>query len=105
MRDLLVDQMDKAGALVAQRGEVYGHPEEDFRRVAAMTAPLYECQDEVLRHVLYMIIVKVCRLIVTPSHADSWLDIVGYARTAAMVIDRRNAKAQRPAYRPEELDA
>ena len=105
MKDLLVDQMDKAGALVAQRGEVYGHPEEDFRRVSEMTAPLYECQDVVLRHVLYMIIVKICRLIVTPSHADSWLDIVGYARTAAMVLDRRAAASSRPRTRPEDIHA
>ena len=105
MKELLVDKMDQAGALTAERGRVYGHPQEDFERVAAMTAPLADCQDVVLRHVLYMIIVKICRLIVTPAHEDSWLDIVGYARTAAMVLDRRNAKVQRPNYRPEELDA
>jgi hypothetical protein len=105
VKELLVDKMDAAGALIAERGRVYGHPQEDFERVAAMTAPLADCQDAVLRHVLYMIIVKICRLIVTPTHEDSWLDIVGYARTAAMVVDRRAAAPQRPQYRPEELDA
>ena len=105
MKELLVDKLDAAGALIAERGRVYGHPQEDFERVAAMTAPLADCQDVVLRHVLYMIIVKICRLIMTPTHEDSWLDIVGYARTAAMVVDRRAAAPQRPQYRPEELDA
>jgi hypothetical protein len=105
VKELLVDKMDAVGALIAERGRVYGHPQEDFERVAAMTAPLADCQDVVLRHVLYMIIVKICRLIVTPTHEDSWLDIVGYARTAAMVVDRRAAAPQRPQYRPEELDA
>lgn len=105
MKELLVDKMDAAGALIAERGRVYGHPQEDFERVATMTAPLADCQDAALRHVLYMIIVKICRLIVTPTHEDSWLDIVGYARTAAMVLDRRAAAPQRPQYRPEELDA
>jgi hypothetical protein len=105
VKELLVDKLDAAGALIAERGRVYGHPQEDFERVAAMTAPLADCQDAVLRHVLYMIIVKICRLIVTPTHEDSWLDIVGYARTAAMVVDRRAAAPQRPQYRPEELDA
>jgi hypothetical protein len=105
VKELLVDKLDAAGALIAERGRVYGHPQEDFERVAAMTAPLADCQDVVLRHVLYMIIVKICRLIVTPTHEDSWLDIVGYARTAAMVVDRRAAAPQRPQYRPEELDA
>jgi hypothetical protein len=87
--------MDEAGALTEQRGRVYGHPQEDFERVATMTAPLADCQDVVLRHVLYMIIVKICRLIVTPTHEDSWLDIVGYARTAAMVLERRSGAAKR----------
>ena len=105
MKELLVDKMDAVGALIAERGRVYGHPQEDFERVAAVSAPLADCQDAVLRHVLYMIIVKICRLIVTPTHEDSWLDIVGYARTAAMVVDRRAAAPQRPQYRPEELDA
>ena len=105
MKELLVDKLDAAGALIAERGRVYGHPQEDFERVAAMTAPLADCQDVVLRHVLYMIIVKICRLIMTPTHEDSWLDIVGYARTAAMILDRRAAAPQRPQYRPEELDA
>jgi hypothetical protein len=102
VRRLLVDQMDQAGALTAERGRVYGHPQEDFERVAVMTAPLADCQDVVLRHVLYMIIVKICRLIVTPAHEDSWLDIVGYARTAAMVLDRRSADAERPKPKPED---
>ena len=88
----LVEQMDEVAALVKQRGEVYGPPEVDFGYVAQMVGPLQNCPDRVLRHVLYMIVVKIVRLITTPSHADSWLDIVGYARTAAMIIDRRNKK-------------
>lgn len=89
MSQSLVDKMDKVGALTDERGRVYGPPQEDFKRVAHMARPLEACQDTVLRHVMYMIVVKICRLIVTPNHEDSWLDIVGYARTAAMVIDAR----------------
>jgi len=37
MKELLVDKMDQAGALTAERGRVYGHPQEDFERVAAPT--------------------------------------------------------------------
>lgn len=105
MIELLVDKMDAAGALTAERGSVYGHPQEDFGRVVHMAEPLAQCKDAVLRHVLYMIIVKICRLIVTPNHEDSWLDIVGYARTAAMILDRRGAADLKPIYRPEDLDA
>jgi len=92
MKELMVDKADEVGALIAERGAVYGHPSEDFFRVSVMAALLEDCPDRVLRHVMYMIIVKVCRLIVTPEHEDSWLDIVGYVRTAAMIIDRRKAQ-------------
>lgn len=91
MKTPLADRIDRVGELTAARGKDYGHPKDDFARVAAMTAPLSDCQDAVLRHVLYMIVVKICRLIVTPTHEDSWLDIVGYARTAAMVLDHRRS--------------
>ena len=89
MTESLIRKMDEAAALTAERGSVYGHPQDDFSRVAHMTTPLAGCRDPILRHVLYMIIVKICRLITTPDHQDSWLDIVGYARTAAMVLDKR----------------
>lgn len=94
MESALLDRIDRIGNLTEERGKIYGHPQEDFERVAAMVAPLAHCEDAVLRHVLYMIVVKICRLVVTPTHEDSWLDIVGYARTAAMVLDRRAAQTK-----------
>lgn len=72
--------------LTKERGGVYGHPREDFRRVTTMAAPLSECEDELARHALYMILVKVSRLIQSPDHKDSWDDIQGYARTGKMVM-------------------
>lgn len=72
------------------RGDVYGPPEDDFRRVASMLQVLAECPDDVLRHPMAMIAVKLARLIHTPNHVDSWVDIAGYARTACMVIDARS---------------
>lgn len=69
------------------RMAVYGHPSIDFARVAAMKAVVAECKDPLVRHVLEMICVKVCRLIQTPDHLDSWQDIAGYARTGVMVTD------------------
>jgi len=44
-----------------------------------MTKVLAECPDEKARHALYEICVKVCRLIESPDHKDSWDDISGYA--------------------------
>ena len=85
----LTQKIDNIGQVTKDRGSSYGHPADDFARVATFKAVLRDCPDAVLRHVLEMIAVKMARLIHTPDHADSWVDIAGYARTAAMVIDRR----------------
>lgn len=73
--------------LTKRRGEVYGHPAVDFARAASLKAIVQDCPDPRLRHVLEMLCVKMARLINTPTHLDSWVDIAGYARTACMVID------------------
>jgi len=86
---LLMDKMDTASELVHERAKVYGHPAKAFERLSYMTQPLKECQDPELRHAMYMICVKMSRIIETPTDHDSWLDIVGYARIAAMIIDRK----------------
>lgn len=75
--------------LVEERGAVYGHPSVDFNRVSKIKSVLSACTDDELRHVLEMIAVKMSRLVETPDHDDSWVDIAGYAMTAAMVLDRR----------------
>lgn len=72
-----------------ERGEIYGHPDEDFGRIMEISKVLDECTDVRIRHVLRMIAVKMCRLIVSPGHLDSWIDIAGYARTAVMILQRR----------------
>ena len=76
-----------------ERGAVYGHPLDDFRRIAAFKEILSACPHPEVRHALEMIANKMSRLCSTPSHSDSILDIAGYARNIAMLLDeekRRN---------------
>ena len=80
---------DDAGDTTQKRGAIYGHPFVDFSRVAAIKAILSDCPDPAIRHAMEMIAVKLCRLIETPDHVDSWIDVAGYARTACMVIDAK----------------
>lgn len=70
-----------------ERGSVYGHPSIDFDRAARLKAVIAECADPLVRHTLEMIAVKIARLIQTPDHLDSFIDIAGYARCGVMVTD------------------
>ena len=70
------------------RGAVYGHPRENYRRIQALKAIVSECKHPLAREALEAICVKVSRLIQTPDHTDSWIDISGAARTGVMVTDK-----------------
>jgi hypothetical protein len=85
----LTEQFDAAIQKVTQqRGEIYGHPADDFAKANAIKAAVAECRDPLVRHALEMIAVKMARLVNTPDHLDSLIDIAGYARTAVMCLDR-----------------
>jgi hypothetical protein len=81
-----------AGMVNKERADIYGHPQENFIRIQQLKDVVFECKDEVLREALDSICIKIARLIQSPSHFDSWLDIAGYARCAVMILDRRNEK-------------
>ncbi len=82
--------LDEANELTSKdRQKVYGHPADDFAKVAAMSAPILASNiDPRLKHALYMVQVKVARLINTPNHHDSIVDLAGYANTYAMILER-----------------
>lgn len=81
---------DSLKSISAARGAVYAHPSVNFRRIAEMQKIVDECPHEKIRVALGMIITKVARLIESPKHVDSVVDIAGYARTIAMIIDQEN---------------
>lgn len=71
------------------RQKVYSHPSKDFDRATRMYQPILEADiDPKLKHALIMIQVKIARLLNTPTHRDSIVDIAGYANTYAMVLDK-----------------
>lgn len=89
------EEFDKSLArfVDTERQAVYGHPSENFRRIAALQAVTAECADPELRVALDAIMVKVARLIQTPDHIDSWIDCGGYARCAVMILDHRKERS------------
>ena len=77
-----------------QRGDHYGSPLTNFKNCAKGEEIIAACPDPVVRHALFMIWVKVCRLVETPDHMDSIVDIAGYAKTICMALDERDGKNQ-----------
>ena len=92
--------LDEAAKITSKdRQQVYGHPADDFAKVAKMSEPIIESSiDPRLKHALYMMQVKIARLLNTPDHTDSVVDIAGYANTYAMVLEKIEEEK-----RPEEM--
>jgi hypothetical protein len=89
----LLEQFDAAYAVVtADRREVYGSPEDTYRRISAMRAVVDECPDAQIREILAMIVTKVARLVQSPEHLDSWVDVAGYSRCGVMILDERQSQ-------------
>lgn len=78
--------------ITRQRGAVYGHPLVNFERIAHLKAGVSGCKDPVVRHALEMVCVNVARLVETPDHYDSLLDIAGYVKTILMILDEREKR-------------
>jgi len=85
-----VDVFDAALLEVTHiRGEVYGSPLLSFEKIATMKDRLKFCENPSIRHALEMICVKIVRIAGAPDSRsmDSVIDVAGYARTIAMILD------------------
>ena len=69
----------------------YGHPFDDFSKTAALWAPILGVNVTPEQVALCMMQVKISRLLNSPGHRDSQVDIAGYAGTYALVRERREA--------------
>lgn len=91
-------------AVLRQRNASYGEPDQDFSRTANILTALLGhkllegaaiTSDEVAK---ILIVVKLSRLSWSPDHADSWIDIAGYAACGyetAILRTRREAILQK----------
>jgi hypothetical protein len=87
----LLEQFDDAYAKVTlDRRDIYGAPEDTYRRIATMRFIVDECPDPEIREILAMVVTKIARLVQTPDHLDSWVDVAGYARCGVMLLNDRS---------------
>lgn len=88
-----LNQFDSAFSDITElRGGTYGHPAENFANTVGLVAGLPHYSDPRHRHIALMICVKLCRLAADPTHVDSLVDIAGYSRTWAMILDKEQSK-------------
>ena len=74
----------KAESLVnGPRAKQYGDAHENHARIAQMWSVLLDKPVTIQQVYQCMVAVKLARLIVTPDHEDSWLDICGYGALGA----------------------
>ena len=72
--------LDTAKSLVCgDRAAAYGSAKENFARIARMWEPIIGKEITPEQVAMCMVQVKITRLIQTRDHADSWVDIAGYA--------------------------
>lgn len=71
--------LSKAESLVnGPRAKAYGDAYENHERIAKIWAVILDKDISVSQVYQCMVAVKLARLIVTPEHEDSWVDICGY---------------------------
>ena len=81
---------DEAKRIVhGDRGGNYGHPWDDFSRSAAMWTPILGVEVTPEQVAMCLVAVKLSRLVETPGHHDSVVDVAGYAECLGMVQERR----------------
>jgi hypothetical protein len=77
------DLLSQAAARVADRQNWYAPPEVNHARIAAGWSVIFEGEVTPEKVALAMMWLKIARLVETPGHWDSLLDIVGYCLTYA----------------------
>ena len=92
-----IAQFDQAAETIAHdRYSSYGDPVEGFSRIALMWSAItgVEISSHQVAHM--MIALKLSRLQADPTHLDSLIDIVGYARCAVLCGPREESDSANP---------
>jgi hypothetical protein len=84
--------LDRASAAVEDREGVYGAPAKNYERVAAIMQVILadklrpEAEISAADAVLINVAIKLSRLIASPDHEDSQVDLAGYSALLSEVV-------------------
>lgn len=84
-----MDLKKEASKLVngGQRERDYGHPKTNHERIAKIWSAVFDHEVTPTQVVLCMLGMKLARLVHTPDHSDTHLDIYGYVEVLKRVLD------------------
>lgn len=81
--------LDTAAELIdGQRADDYGDASESFARLSRIWSGILGQEVTAAQVALCLAGLKLSRLAATPTHADSWVDLAGYAALGAEVAER-----------------
>jgi Domain of unknown function (DUF6378) len=83
--EILASAEDKING---ERDAVYGHPLENHKRIALLWQVILGTEISPAEVALCMLAVKVARLVQTPDHEDSYIDLCGYAAIAGELASK-----------------
>jgi hypothetical protein len=87
--------IQEATQIVAKRGRDYGDPRPNHERIAAIWTVILGRKIEPHEVVLCMLGVKVARLVETPDHRDSMVDLCGYSDCLDIITGASRATSQK----------
>jgi len=76
-----------AATILQKRGKDYGTMRENHQRIADIWTVIMQKEVTPEQVALCMAGVKIARLVQSPEHEDSWLDLAGYAAVGAEILD------------------
>lgn len=84
------DVLDRAKHLISNdRIKHYGPPKENFARLAKLWSVVIGTDITAAQVAICLAQLKIARLIETPDHEDSWIDLAGYAACGGEVAEPR----------------
>lgn len=77
--------LDEAKSVMFDRGRGYGHPAVNHQKIANLWGTFLEYPIKAEHVAICMALVKIARIIESPEHEDSYLDLVAYGAIAGQL--------------------